>query len=964
MNVEDLILPDTPSEIREMYKSYEQEAKVKTYALVEDEYVIVDTETTGLELKSCELIEIAAARVRGTEVLDRFQTYIKPSCSIPQFIEELTGISDADVESAPSSEEALSLFREFVKGSPIIAHNVSFDRKFLNSAKGGGNLSDTWIDSLALSRIALPRLSSHSLSNLAQAFHCAPVTHRAMDDVDALIGVWRVILVGLSHLPSGALMKLAQMHPDIPWSYRSIFQQIALSSPNEAFSLINTRHRLMPKSEKVKIDALDELSDLNAPSPEIIEQAFMPGGMVDAMYHNYHFRKDQLLMAQEVRDALAESTCRSIEAGTGVGKSVAYLLPSLLYAKKNQVTVGVATKTNALAEQLMTHELPLLNTVIEGGIDFSLIKGYTHYPCMARLKKAMSSFDKKITQVQGKSKHTIETDILNAIATVLAFSCQSSVGDIDSSGIRWNNVPRSMLTTTSDECKKSACPFFNAGCFVQESRRVAAHSDVVVTNHALLLKNIEVDNALLPPIRHWVIDEAHSFESEARKQWALNLKVSSLKASLLTFKDEESKHSISDFLFAKADIFEHGALLKSLLQRGSAQVFEMIHWLDELTNVLQGLVKYSDNNSRYALSEIWISDAVRETEEWDDVMSVLDKLSEYADEFYKTLLSINSILNPIDDAPKPDETLTKILRDLGEAIALLAIVRNRHQEAMMISVEIGSSDRYRGHETIRAQFVDVGRELADRWLDEMLAVIFASATIEVSGSFKYFNRQVGLSCLEDDRYKNLKLHSSFNYEEQMQIFVVSDLPVQSGDSYIHEMADALYDIHVRSKGSVLTLFTNRRDMEACYELVGPRLQKIGLDLYKQDESNPAHVVKNKFINSKSSSLFALKSFWEGIDAQGDTLRTVVITKLPFSNPRDPLYLERELRESNAWSSYYIPEAVISLKQAVGRLMRNEKDEGTVYILDSRLETRRYGSVFKKSLPVTPQVISRQEIILQ
>ena len=964
MNVEDLILPDTPAEIREMYLSYEQEAKVKTFALVEDEYVIVDTETTGLELKSCELIEIAAARVRGTEVIDRFHTYIKPSCSIPQFIVELTGITDADVESAPSSEEALSSFREFVNKTPIIAHNVSFDRKFLNSAKGGGNITDTWIDSLALSRIALPRLSSHSLSNLAQAFHCAPVTHRAMDDVDALIGVWRVILVGLSHLPTGALIKLADMHPDINWSYRPIFQQIALSNPHEAFSLISTRYKMMPKSEKIKVDALDELGELQAPSPEVIDEAFMPGGIVDAMYHNYHFRNDQLLMAQEVRSALEESTCRCIEAGTGVGKSVAYLLPSLLYAKQNKVTMGVATKTNALAEQLMTHELPLLNSVIEGGIDFSIIKGYTHYPCMARLKKAMSSFDKKITKVQGKSKHTIETDVLNAIATVVAFSCQSSVGDIDSSGIRWSNVPRSLLTTTSEECKKSACPFFNSGCFVTSSRRAAAHSDIVVTNHALLLKNIEVDNALLPPIRHWVVDEAHSFESEARKQWALNLKVSSLKATLLTFKDEESKHSISDFLFAKADIFEHSALLKSLLQRGSAQVYEMVRWLDELTNTLQGLSSYSEKESRYAVSEIWINSSVRETQEWEDILLVLDKLYEHAEELYKTLLSINSILNPVDDAPKPDETLTKILRDLGEAIALLAIVRNSQQDTMMISVELGTSERYRGHETIRAQFVDIGKELADRWLDEMLAVIFASATIEVSGSFKYFNRQVGLSYLEEDRYKNLKLHSSFNYEEQMEIFVVGDLPVQSGDTYIHEMADALYDIHVRSQGSVLTLFTNRRDMEACYELVYPRLQKMGLELYKQDESNPAHVVKNKFINSKSSSLFALKSFWEGIDAQGDTLRTVVITKLPFSNPSDPLYRERELRESNAWSAYYIPEAVISLKQAVGRLMRNEKDEGTVYILDSRLETRRYGGVFKRSLPVTPQVISRQEIILK
>lgn len=757
---------------------------------------------------------------------------------------------------------------------------------------------------------------------------------------------------------------MSEMHPEISWPYRQIFSQIAISNPHEAFSLINTRYKLQPKSEKVKVDAIDELSQLHAPSEEVITNAFLPGGAVDAMYGNYHFRQDQLTMAQEVRDALDESTCRSIEAGTGVGKSVAYLLPSLLYAKQNQVTMGVATKTNALADQLMTHELPLLNKVIDGGIDYSIIKGYTHYPCMARLKKAMGSFDKKITNVRGKSKHTIETDILNAIATVLAFSCQSSVGDIDASGIRWSNVPRSLLTTTADECKKTACPFFNSGCFVQSSRRAAARSDVVVTNHALLLKNIEVDGALLPPVRHWVIDEAHGFEAEARRQWALSTNVASLRSNLLTFKNQDSTHSISDMLFAKADIFEHAALLKSLVQRASSEVLIAVSLLDEISKSLQGLGKYLPRGSSYALSELWVNKELRDTDEWDAVSVLLEKLSHHIEELYKTLNSVNSILNPMDDAPKPDETLTKLLRNLSETMALLAIVLNSTQESMMISIEMSTSERYVGHETIQAQFVDVGQELADKWLNEMLSIIFASATIEVSGSFKYFNRQVGLSCLEEDRYKNVKLNSSFNYKDQMEIFVVDDLPVQSGDTYIHEMADALFDIHVRSQGSTLTLFTNRNDMEACYKLVMPRLQKIGLELYKQDEANPAHVVKNKFINSKSSSLFALKSFWEGIDAQGDTLRTVVITKLPFSNPQDPLYRERENREKNAWSMYYIPEAVISLKQAVGRLLRNEKDRGTVYILDSRLETRRYGSTFKKSLPVESKTISKNEIILQ
>lgn len=979
MDVQDLILPDTPDYIQKMYLAYEQEAKERVFSLIEEEYVVVDTETTGLDLKTCELIEIAAARIRGNEVLDRFHTYVKPSDSIPDFIVELTGISDEDVENAPSSEDALAAFRAFVNKSPIIAHNVGFDRKFLNGAKGGGNLTDVWIDSLALSRIALPRLSSHSLSNLSQAFHCAPVTHRAMDDVDALVGVWRVILVGLSHLPPGVVYKMAHMHKDINWPYRHIFNMIEPDEPSDNFSLKKIRRLLKINYKDRKGNAFNKLGDLKSPTVEDIEKAFLPDGFVDSMYDNYCYREDQVRMSQEARAAFAESTIRCIEAGTGVGKSVAYLLPMVMYAKLNHVCMGVATKTNALADQLMTHELPLLNSVFSDGVAYSIVKGYTHYPCMQQLEKAMRGFDKSITHVHGKSKHTVETDVLNAIATTLAYSCQSPVGDLDSSGIRWNNVPRDLLTTVSTECSKSRCPFFNSGCFVYEAREKAHHSDIVVTNHSLLLNNIEVDNALLPNVNHWVIDEAHSFENEARKQWSLSLDTASIRRSCYELnnylkskggivKEEQDKKENDIYANIIGEESLGMCLEEKWCRKGMNYAKELIQHIDKISEALNKLVSAFDTNSSYDNNELWINKEVRNTPYWENVTSELSDTHIFVNDFILYLNKFQEFLTTaeVDDRTgktqtKPkDLNLMRAISAFSEIDALINKAMNPEQDDMMITVEHSSANNKKEY-LIRAQYINIDQVIVEKFLDQMLSVIFTSATIEVSESFDYFNRQTGLSLIDSDRYKNLKLESSFNYRENMSLYLVKDLPEQSDGSYIEQMADAIYDIHLKSNGSVLTLFTNKRDMEAIYDLVLPRLEKIGLDLYKQDASHPAHVVKNKFINNKSSSLFALKSFWEGIDAQGDTLRTVIITKLPFPNPSDPLYQERSLRERDAWRKYYIPEAVIAMKQAVGRLLRNESDKGSVYILDSRMETKNYSHAFKKSMPVEANVISKQDI---
>ena len=522
----ELIVPGTPEEVRARYLSLAARAEGRGFGPLEEDVVVLDTETTGLSFKDCDLIEISAARMSGREVVGRFETFVHPGGPIPAEITRLTGISNRDVADAPSPRDAVAALAEFVAGSPVLAHNATFDRTFIEAVPGGSAVSDVWIDTLSLSRIALPCLTTHRLADMAAAFGCASVTHRAGDDVDALCGMWRILLLALSDLPTGLAALLADMHPEVSWPLRTIFSYLADAgdAPSRPFSLKEVRSALVRGTQgSPRLDAAD-LDRVAAVSGDEVEREFGAHGAVARMYEHMERRPEQVAMAREVAEALSTSTHRAIEAGTGVGKSVAYLLPEVLFAKRNNVTVGVSTKTNALTDQLVSQELPALSAALPEGFSFVSLKGYDHYPCLHRLDRAVVD-DLPLAAVShdGRSDNAVACDMLTAIAVTYAFACQSPDGDVDALGIRWRYVPRPLLTTTPGECLRGRCPYFPNECPLHGARRRAACSDVVVTNHSLLLRNVVADGKILPPIRHWVVDEAHGLEAEARRQWAVEV---------------------------------------------------------------------------------------------------------------------------------------------------------------------------------------------------------------------------------------------------------------------------------------------------------------------------------------------------------------------------------------------------------------------------------------------------------
>lgn len=948
------VLPGTPQQVIDAYATLAARAETRSFGLIEDDVVVLDTETTGLSHRENELIEIAAARLRGREIVDRFDTFVKPSGLIPAEITELTSITNADVAHAPSAEGAVAALAEFVGGAPVIAHNAAFDRGFIEAVSGGSEVSDIWIDSLALSRIALPRLSSHKLASMAELFGCASVSHRANADVEALCGVWRILLCGLDDLPLGLMRRLADMHPDVPWSYRPIFSFLAGSHPEAVFSLVSARHDILAADSSsaagfgARIDA-DELPGLNMPSREEVEACFEPDGLVNRMYPGYEPRVEQMQMAAEVRDALATSSHRVIEAGTGVGKSIAYLVPFAQAAKRNNITVGIATKSNNLADQLMYHELPRLAREIEGGLTYCALKGYDHYPCLRKLERLARASEVHTTRDPA--------DTLTAIAVIYAYACQSPAGDLDGLGIRWRSVRKADLTTSSRECARRLCPFYPDKCMVHGSRRRAARADVVVTNHSLLFRNVAADGKILPPIRHWVVDEAHSIEGEARRQWAVTVSADESRSIFerLGGARTGSLGRITRDLAAS----DAATLFMGLTAKATSSTQRASLAMADLFDAVRDLARSARSDSGYDTANMWIGREVRESAAWGVFAEVANTAIDALDEASKNLASL--VETVAEEKPELVADVADGQRRLKELNDGLKLVVEGTNDRYVYSCQVNRRIKA-GGESLSAERLDIGEALAENWLPEMHTAIFASATMTVSGSFDHFTHAVGLDRLGRESFQTLHLDSSYDFERNMAVVVAGDIPdPRNRAAYLDALENLLVDVHMAMGGSTLTLFTNRRDMEELFDRVSPRLSKEGLALDCQKKNTSAKILRDRFLSDETSSLFALKAFWEGFDAAGDTLRCVVIPKLPFSSPTDPLSCERGVREDRAWARYSLPEAVLEVKQAAGRLIRTSTDAGVLVLADSRLVTKGYGKKFLSSLPAAYQRIESSQV---
>ncbi|MEY8561507.1 helicase C-terminal domain-containing protein [Eggerthellaceae bacterium 3-80] len=992
------ILEGTPDDVIDRYNQLSDIAKRAKFDVLDSNIVVIDTETTGFSFHHDELTQIAAARMEDGEIVEWFNTFVNPGKPIPDDVQYLTNIHDDDVKDAPSPDEALADLVAFVGDAKIIAHNAEFDKTFTTKHPSGYPLlTNQWIDSLDLARIALPRLKSHRLIDLVKAFGAPISTHRADDDVAATCAIYRILLAGVASMPSALVCEIANLTTVDLWPTQIVFeyfaqkytaqhekeveQQEASTIKDDAITFTDTnfslrtmrKERITNSIGKPKIDADDIAADpdraLHFPQPADIEAAFSQAGLVGSLYSDFEPRVEQLEMAQAVRTAFASSENLMVEAGTGVGKSMAYLVPAVLTSLNNNIGIGVATKTNALLDQLVYHELPALRQALAlqnpqfKKIEFAALKGFSHYPCLRKINR-IGHDGIGIREVAGK-----EVSQAPAYAALLSYIEQSEYDDLDSLKIDYRVLPRRSITTTSKECFRRKCPFYGNICFVHGSRHKAEAANIVVTNHSLFFCDQAADGGLLPPLRYWILDEAHGAENEARRAFSVDLNAEEIMRLVGQIGESENSRNVFQRTERKVEqnlIGENCTLFHSLNSKAKAAAIQYSQVAREFCSHLKDLLYFDSNkrNKSYDTIELWINSEIRSSETFQKLVELGVELEKRAEKVVLTCQDLVGFLEDIDGATEVQRELALVAIELKEQINAVNIILTNPEDTYAYSAKLNKK-KDRQTDVLEGLLLNVGEKLNDKLFSHTHSVVLASATLTVNKSFKPFEVALGLNSGEYSVASSCLVKSSYDFDNQMTVYVVQDMPEPNSPQYLSALQELLVEVHKAQQGSMLTLFTNRKEMEACYDVVQPQLKTDDLRLVCQKWGVSVKGLRDDFVKDEHLSLFALKSFWEGFDAPGATLRGVVIPKLPFSKPSDPLSCERAAHDDQAWRHYVLPAAVLETKQAAGRLIRKSTDTGILILADNRLVTKGYGKTFLNSLPSQNiKVLPAQEIIAE
>ena len=964
------ILENTPARIVQRYESLKEHARTHRFGALDADVVVLDTETTGFSFNHDELIQIAAARMCFGEITEWYITFVNPGKEIPDEVAYLTNIHDEDVQDAPDPDAALEGLVDFIGDSLVVAHNVGFDRTFVTKRASGASLKNNiWIDSLDLARIALPRLNSHRLLDLVRAFGGADSTHRADDDVAATCLVYRILLAAVEAMPAPLVKHIAEMAEVDQWNTALVFKELAQTEvppyslsasrrvqldldhveSHDETGTIAESHQKDGFTENTLEQGEDATPSLSLVDDEELSRAFDPEGIIGKLYPDYETREPQKLMALSVQHALRNAQNAVIEAGTGVGKSMAYLLPFALLAKENGVTTGVATKTNALLDQLVNKELPLLQQAL--GISFASLKGFTHYPCLRKVERI---------DVQGPRQFLVNNQMVDqapALATLLSFIEQTDYDDIDGLKLNFRALPRYSITSTSTECLRRKCPYFGKSCFVHGARERAQRCDIVVTNHSLLFWDARFDHGLLPPIRYWVVDEAHNAEDEARRAFSTSLSSDFVKNIIRRLTSDSARHNPL-IRAERIDVVEEArTLLRTLISKTRNAGVAFAIAAEEYCMSVKDLL-YFDTRKKsqgYEYLDLWLNDEIRSSSVYQGVCSCARSMQDTLEKLIKAIRDLVAYFEELDHSSAAQREIALLALELRELYEAVEVIFFKNKENCVYSVRLNrTKDQMK--DTFLAQPLNVGENLNETFYAETDSVIYTSATLAVDNSFDSFESSLGLNEGENSCANALQIESSYDFDSNMRVYLPSDMPEPQEASYLSTLEEFLVRLHVAQNGSMLTLFTNRKEMEKCFDGVNLQIKSAGLRLVCQKWGVSVKGLRDDFLKDEHLSLFALKSFWEGFDAPGATLKGVVIPKLPFGLPTDPLSCERELHDSRAWAHYSLPQAVIAIKQAVGRLIRTSSDKGIVVLADKRLLTKYYGKKFLNSLP-TKNIVS-------
>ena len=649
-------------------------------------------------------------------------------------------------------------------------------------------------------------------------------------------------------------------------------------------------------------------------TPLTLRDIFSPGGLISQQLEGYEFRQEQLQMAHEVARAFEASEHLVVEAGTGVGKSFAYLIPAISLALKAEQKVVISTNTISLQEQLVTKDIPFLQRVLPRDFNVVLAKGRRNYLSRRRLKNLLhyerGLFDtyeevEEVAEIEEWVEQTIDGS-----RTDLAWQPQPQV---------WDKV-----ASDRDNCLGRNCETYDT-CFYFKARREMHNADLLIVNHHLLFsdlairKNSEEAIGVLPDYDYLIIDEAHHLEATATNHASVDFSNTRVKWVLDSLYNARNEGGLAKRFTSPQLMVEVEAA------REQANIL--------FSNIIDFMQEIDDERSSTTLTQ--------RIDESNFVRNILD--APLAD-IEKTLKRLRDGAMTEDD----EQEITAHHRYCERLRDELDMIIRQDDPDYVYWAEISTRGRT-PRVLLNATPANVNQMLQDHLFTAKNSVVMTSATLSTNRNFDYFKKRVGISgCRE------LLAHSPFDFKKQVQIHIPRDMPHPNSNAFVPATIEKIKHYLKLTHGKAFVLFTSYKMMDEVYDSVAPDLEEMGIDTFKQGGDLSRTAMLQAFREDTDSVLFGTSSFWEGVDVRGESLSNVIITRLPFEVPTHPVMEARvkQIKEQggNEFFEFSLPEAVLRLKQGFGRLIRTQTDEGIVVILDPRIRTANYGKQFLDSLP--------------
>ncbi|NIA13057.1 MAG: DEAD/DEAH box helicase [Nitrospiraceae bacterium] len=719
--------------------------------------------------------------------------------------------------------------------------------------------------------------------------------------------------------------------------------------------------------------------DTHKLDPDEMARAFRPDGPMARVLPQYEVRPQQRAMLESVARAFNHDGISVVEAPTGVGKTFAYLIPAVQWALENRERVVVSTRTINLQEQIVLKDIPQLKRCL--GLDFKavLVKGRSNYLCqrkLARVFSEMTLFEDDETQANLKSLDEWAKKTEDGSRSDLPFMPTRDL---------WEKV-----RSEGDTCVGSRCPSAKT-CFVTRARREIARADLIVANHHMLFSDIAVKKdmgdfsslAVLPAYKRVLFDEAHSIEDSATEYFGVQATRIGAMVLLGRFQRKERIHERGLLPVVKMRLVKESNLVSSvecdqILDLIDNELLPSLAAVREALSAAFGALRsltaekcgQIGRDIKWRLTERELMDpALRETHEVYVMPAVHEILT-----CVKHCADLGARLRKI---PPPPEELESPF--LAEGLELQAY-RTRLESLAGVLSECTSEElapntvRWVEIDSAKDQVLrmvrcplDVGACLAEWVYDNLKTIVLTSATLSVQQRFDYLFNRIGLDRVDAERVRTAILDTPFDFEMQARLCVVEDVPSPNEPAFLEETVACLRRILAVTRGRALVLFTSFYALDFCYRRLDAELRRRGIVPLKQGQATRTQIL-DQFRGDVSSVLFGTDSFWEGIDVAGEALQCVILPKLPFRVPTEPIQQARaeavDAAGGNSFMRYTVPQAVIKFRQGFGRLIRRKTDRGAIVVLDQRIVTKRYGRVFLESLPRVQTVRGSREAVYE